>query len=77
MAERLEVSDWQPIDTIPIDRPVMVKSVTGIECLARTPNRRTRWVREPSGCKPNRVSCWRVDGTRKGDISAVAWREPD
>ncbi len=70
------MTEWQSIETIPLDRPVIVRSLTGIECLARTKNQRVRWISKPAGRKPERVYCWRIDGTGWGDISAVNWREP-
>ena len=77
MAERLEVSDWQSIDTIPIDRPVIVKTATGIEYLARARSPQIHWVQVPGEGKQKRVSCRRVDREKNSDVSAIAWHEPD
>ena len=71
------MGDWQPIHTIPIDRPVIVKTATGIEYLARARSPQIDWVQVPGEGKPMRVSCRRVDREKKSDVSAIAWREPD
>ncbi len=71
------MGDWRPIDTIPIDRPVIVKTATGIEYLARARRPQIHWVQVPGEGKQKRVSCTRVDGKKKRNVSAIAWREPD
>lgn len=71
---------WQDIRSIPTDRPVLVKTVTGIVTMARTypVYSRTRWVMRPKRqCPFYRVSCYRLndDGKAIGDVRAIAWRE--
>ncbi len=69
--------DWQMIDTIPALRTVMVRSATGIECLAYARDPQIYWVNSPGRAKQKRVSCRRMDGLKRGDVSAVAWRAAD
>lgn len=71
------MSGWQDIRTIPTDRPVMVRTATGIECRARTRLGPVRWVKRADRYGPARVGCYRLreDDSVKGDVSAVAWRE--
>jgi len=67
------MSEWQDIDTMPIDRPVWVKSVSGIECLAK---RSKLAIKEADGYgRPRRIPCFRLDNNSYGDISVIAWKE--
>lgn len=63
-------ADWNPVETMPYSTTVMVRTVTGIECLAR---RAAYWPVQPAkGIFPTRVRCYRYPQT--GDLSAVGWR---
>lgn len=70
---------WRSIDTIPLGKIVRILSVTGIDCLARTCNPRTRWIRRRDRWGPRRINCWRLGaGTSVvGDIVAVKWRSAE
>jgi hypothetical protein len=57
---------WNPLETIPRDRKVLVKTVTGLERIAG--------VSRDAGILHGRIHCWRRDG-RTGDLQAVAWKE--
>ncbi len=70
------MTGWEPIDTLPLDRTVWVRTVRGLACMARSRNRETRWVRRADGWGPRRVNCVRMDHVVSGDVVAVAWREP-
>jgi hypothetical protein len=72
-AELRKHGAWNPVDTIPIGRPVKIKSVYGIECLAKVRGR-TRWIRRAKNGLPRRIYCVRLDGRTSGDIVAVGWR---
>jgi len=71
------MSEWNPITTIPLDRLVTVKTVTGIVCLARPRDLSTRWIRREDNWGPARVSCYRLDQNKRiiGDIVATAWKD--
>jgi hypothetical protein len=65
---------WNPIRTVPRDRMVGLKTVTGIECRGRVPKREK--VRPADArVKVKRINAHRFDAQFKiGDIRAVAWR---
>ena len=58
---------WNPVETIPRDRKVLVKTVTGMERIAK--------VVHNAGVVRGRVHCWRRDKGKTGDLQAVAWKE--
>jgi hypothetical protein len=58
---------WNPIETIPRGRKIMVKTVTGLERVAT--------VTEKAGISNGRIHCWRRDNKHGGDLIAVAWKE--
>jgi hypothetical protein len=58
---------WNPIETIPRDRKVLVKTVTSMERVAK--------VVHNAGVIRGRIHCWRRDKGRTGDLQAVAWKE--
>lgn len=60
-------ADWNPIETIPRDRKVLVKTVTGMERIAK--------VVHNANVIRGRVHCWRRDKGKTGDLQAVAWKE--
>ncbi len=60
---------WNPVETIPRDRKVLVKTVTGMERIAK--------VVHNAGVVRGRVHCWRRDKGKTGDLQAVAWKEID
>jgi len=74
---------WQSIASIPIGRPVEIKSVTGIVCKAQVGSklvgsiRRGRKIRSRRGNLPVRINCRRLDQEKcqSGDIVAIHWRE--
>lgn len=66
--------DWQPVDTIPTDRVVTVKTVSGIVCLAKT-NGSSGWIRPADQWGPRRIGCFRKDRPTAGDVMAVAWKD--
>ena len=59
--------DWNAIENIPRDRKVLVKTVTGMERVAK--------VVHNADVIRGRVHCWRRDKGRTGDLQAVAWKE--
>ena len=63
------VGPWNPVETIPRDRKVLVKTVTGMERIAK--------VVHNAGVVRGRVHCWRCDKGKTGDLQAVAWKEID
>ena len=66
---------WHPIESIPVDRHVIVKSVTGVVCRAKVSGRHRLYVENK---KHPTVHCWRRDqDVPSGDIMAIAWREED
>lgn len=65
--------DWRDIDSIPINTWVLVRSVTGVECEAKTRGKSV-YFRDADRWGPRRVSCTRWTRNGTGDISAVAWR---
>lgn len=68
-ASQLAAVGWLPLKTIPRDRPVMIHSVTGIECRAK--------VQDGASVHNGMIACWRREGgVHCGHIKAVAWREP-
>lgn len=69
----VDATGWEPPDTIPTDRVVMVKTVTGIVCHAKVQGG-TRWIKRAERGRPRSVACFRVDATR-GDVRAIGWRE--
>ncbi len=58
---------WNSIETIPRDRKVLVRTVTGMERVAK--------VVHGAGILRGRVHCWRRDKGKTGDLQAVAWKE--
>lgn len=68
---------WRSVSTIPIGVAVRVKSVRGIECVARAVGiGGTRWIRRAGRGMPERIYCRRLDlesGTI-GDVAAVGWK---
>jgi len=68
---------WRMITTIPRDRNVMVKSITGIECLAKVSA--NAQIKLSKQTEQPMIHCWRKDLTGKqnksGDINAIAWKE--
>lgn len=73
-----ESMKWQPIRTMPLGYSVMVKTVKGIECMAKPRNRSTRWIRRSDAWGPARINCSRLNenGHVIGDVVAVAWKKP-
>ncbi len=67
VATEQEVGQWNPVETIPRDRDVLVKTVTGLERVARV-------VLNAKVIK-DRIYCWRRDKGHTGDLRAVAWKE--
>ena len=65
---------WRSVARIPLDRAVVVKTVTGFVCRAWTANPRRREVVPTSRWGPRRVACIR-DDPRRTEVMAVAWRE--
>jgi hypothetical protein len=63
------IEDWNPIETTPKDRKILVKTVTGLERIVKVP-------RHGSHSQPGHIHCWRADG-HTGDLQAVAWKELD
>ena len=74
---KIRAHRWHSVLTIPIDRAVMIKSVTGIVCLAKVQGWSCmfgeRSITHHLGMP--RIACFRRDG-KGGDIMAVSWREP-
>ena len=70
-------NSWQSITTIPRDQEVLIRSVTGIECLAR--DQGTAQIKLDKKTNKLTIHCWRRDlGRGKGgDINAVAWKEEE
>ena len=70
-AEAVEENEdpWNPVETIPRDRKVLVRTVTGMERVAK--------VVHNADVIRGRVHCWRRDKGRTGDLQAVAWKELD
>jgi hypothetical protein len=65
---------WQAVSTIPLDREVIVFTVTGLERRAKAQGFYKHWGRTDIGS----VSCFtREPGKASGDVQAVAWRECD
>lgn len=62
------MSEWKSIKTIPLGRKIIVKTVTGIVCLAQVYGME-RHIRR------GRISCLRRDRKNSGDVAAVAWKE--
>ncbi len=71
------MTPWRSIDDIPRDRPVIVKSAKGTECLADASKGHLYWVKLPGQGKQQRIACRRTDGVKRGEVSAIAWREPE
>lgn len=69
------MTSWSPIETIPTDRDVVVKTVSGIVCQARVRRKGGLHVRPADKWGQKRVYCFRKDGRTTSDIAAVAWRE--
>ena len=67
--------NWRPIETIPTDRDVTVKTVSGIVCQAHVRRKGGLHVRSADKYGPARVYCFRKDGRTTSDVAAVAWRE--
>lgn len=63
---------WNEIETIPTDRPVIVQSVSGLECLAMV-QRGVRHIKPANQYGPKRVACFRKD--KSGDVMAVKWKD--
>ena len=61
--------DWQPIETMPEGRKVIIKSVTGVEC--RASRARSESPRPADTWGPKRLHCWGP----KGDLMAIAWKD--
>jgi hypothetical protein len=59
---------WNPIETIPRDRNVTIKTVTGLVRLAK--------VSRGAGIARGRIHCW-GRGKITADLQAVAWKEPE
>ena len=68
--------DWHPVDTIPVEKPSEVLTVTGIVCVARPRPFRdaTRYIREAGRYGPRRVACVRTDERSGSDVMAIGWR---
>jgi hypothetical protein len=66
-------SKWNPIRTVPRDKLVKLKTVTGIECKGKVP--KGEKVRPAdSRVRVKRINAHRYDAQFKiGDIRAVAW----
>lgn len=62
---------WNPVETLPYDRKVIIKTSNGLERIARR-SRRGRPIVNRRGIPT--VHCWRSDG-RSGDLMAIGWRE--
>jgi hypothetical protein len=60
---------WNPIETIPRDRKILVKTATGLERIAS--------VVQGAKIIRGRIYCWRRDKGHTGDLRAVAWKELD
>ena len=67
---------WNPVDTIPEKKLVWIRSVTGIECEAKTRGRNVR-IREADQWGPRRVMCAWSRGGLTGDLAAIAWKPID
>jgi hypothetical protein len=62
-----EIGQWNPIETIPRDRKVLVKTVNGLD--------RVAMVVSGARVVKGRIYCWRRDKGHTGDLRATAWRE--
>ena len=74
----MQMTDWQPVATIPVGVRVEVKTYTGIICEARVsgrPGDRLYIRRATPQYRKARVAALRPDG--RGDVSVVAWRPLD
>ena len=70
----IDTVGWEVPDTIPVTRPVLVKTVTGIVCKAKVRGG-VRWIKRAERGRPRSVACVRLDGATSGDVRAVGWRE--
>ena len=68
--------DWSSVDTIPVEKPSKVLTVTGIVCIARPrPFRDSkRHIREAGRYGPRRVACVRTDERSGSDVMVVGWK---
>lgn len=67
------MTEWQPIDTMPVNARVEVQTVTGIVCVARAVTFQGKlYVRPANRGLPRRAPCLRPGGA--GDVVAVKWR---
>ncbi len=66
---------WRIISTIPRDRIIMIKSVSGIECWAKVAGNAQVKVQKHTGKLT--IACWRKGGrpSGSGDVNAIAWKE--
>lgn len=67
------VADWQPIETIPFNRPVIIKTVRGL--IRRAKAAAGERLRAKDQWGPERRHCFGCDPS--SDLMAVAWREED
>ena len=75
--QHFDLGPWNPVDTIPTDKEVTVKTVKGLICRAVVRNKGARWIRRPDKYGPRRVYCYRTDGRTCGDVVAVGWSRID
>jgi hypothetical protein len=61
---------WQPAKTMPPDRVVEVRTVTGLHRLARKSDYK---LKKADKWGPTRQHCWNYPNT--GDLMAVEWRD--
>ena len=68
-------TDWLPITSIPFDRYVQVKTITGLIRVGKPRGASKggpRWIKRADGRGPARIQCW---GKPTSDLWAIAWRE--
>jgi hypothetical protein len=58
---------WNPVETIPRRRKVLIKTVTGLDRVAK--------VLHDAVVSNGRIHCWRCDKGHTGDLRAIAWKE--
>lgn len=65
---------WRSVARIPLDRKIVVKTLTGLVCLAWTQNTRQREFVPASRWGPRRIACIQ-DNPERTQVMATAWRE--
>ena len=74
--QHFDLGPWNPVDTIPKNREVTVRTVKGLIVRAKVRGITTgRWIRRRDKYGPRRVYCRRTDGRTSGDVVAVGWKE--